>query len=44
MSLDPHPWAQQLGTLYYHAWQRLVRGVHDRYAPARHPTLATVSP
>ncbi len=44
MSLDLHPWAQQLGTLYDHAWHRLVRGVHDRHAPARHPTLATVSP
>ena len=44
MTLDPHPWAQQLGTLYDHGWQRLVRGVHDRHAPARHPTLATVSP
>lgn len=44
MSLDPHPWALELGTLYDHAWQRLVRGVHDRHAPAWHPTLATVSP
>jgi pyridoxine/pyridoxamine 5'-phosphate oxidase len=44
MTLDPHPWAQQLGTLYDHGWQRLIRGVHDRHAPARHPTLATVSP
>ncbi len=42
--LDPHPWARELGTLHDHAWQRLVRGVHDRHAPARHPTLATVSP
>ena len=30
--------------MYAHAWHRLVRGVHDRHAPARHPTLATVSP
>ncbi|MFP3387127.1 pyridoxamine 5'-phosphate oxidase family protein, partial [Tritonibacter sp. SIMBA_163] len=22
----------------------MIRGVHDRHAPARHPTLATVSP
>ncbi len=44
MSLDPHRWAWQLDTLHGHAWQRLVRGVHDRHAPARHPTLATVSP
>jgi pyridoxamine 5'-phosphate oxidase len=41
---DPHPWATSLPSLYDHAWQRLVRGVHDRRAPARHPTLATVSP
>ena len=44
MSLDPHPWARDLASLYDHAWQRLVCGVHDRHAPARHPTLATVSP
>ena len=44
MSLDPHPWAEQLDSLLAHAWQRLTRGVHDRHAPARHPTLATVSP
>ncbi len=44
MSLDLHSWSNELGTLYDHAWQRLVRGVHDRHAPARHPTLATVSP
>lgn len=44
MSVDPHPWAQTLETLYAQAWHRLVRGVHDRHAPARHPTLATVSP
>jgi pyridoxamine 5'-phosphate oxidase len=43
MTLDPHPWASELVTLHAHAWQRLVRGVHDRHAPARHPTLATVS-
>lgn len=44
MSLNLHPWARELGTLYEHAWQRLVRGVHDRHALARYPTLATVSP
>jgi pyridoxamine 5'-phosphate oxidase len=44
MSMHPHPWVQQLDTMYDHAWKRLVRGVHDRQAPARHPTLATVSP
>lgn len=41
---DPHPWAHDLNTLHDHAWQRLTRGVHDRHAPSRHPTLATVSP
>lgn len=41
---DPHPWAHELDTLLDHAWQRLTRGVHDRHAPSRHPTLATVSP
>ena len=44
MNADPHPWATELDTLYAHAWHRLIRGVHDRHAPARHPTLATVSP
>lgn len=43
MNADPHPWARELGTLYDHAWHRLIRGVQDRHAPARHPTLATVS-
>ena len=43
MTDDPHPWSNELGTLYGHAWHRLIRGVHDRHAPARHPTLATVS-
>ncbi len=42
--LDPHPWAHALDTLHDHAWQRLIRGVRDRHAPSRHPTLATVSP
>ena len=44
MNADPHPWAAELDSLYAHAWHRLIRGVHDRHAPARHPTLATVSP
>jgi len=42
MVLDPHPWARALDTLYAHSWTRLLRGVHDRRAPARHPTLATL--
>ena len=44
MKTDPHPWACDLSQLYAEVWARLTRGVHDRHAPARHPTLATVSP
>ncbi len=44
MSVDPHPWAGALDTLLQQVWQRLMRGAHDRHAPSRHPTLATVSP
>lgn len=44
MVTDPHPWAERLDTLLDQAWSRLLRGVHDRHAPARHPTLATHSP
>jgi pyridoxamine 5'-phosphate oxidase len=43
MTTDPHPWATELITLRAHIWTRLTRGVNDRHAPARHPTLATVS-
>lgn len=41
---DLHPWASDLDQLYAQVWLRLVRGVRDRRAPARHPTLATVTP
>lgn len=44
MKSDPHPWATDLSHLYAEVWLRLARGVHDRHAPARHPTLATVTP
>jgi pyridoxamine 5'-phosphate oxidase len=44
MKSDPHPWASDLAGLHSEVWLRLTRGVHDRHAPARHPTLATVSP
>lgn len=44
MKADPHPWACNLAQLYAEVWLRLTRGVVDRHAPARHPTLATVSP
>ena len=43
MNADPHPWACNLSQLYAEVWARLTRGVHDRHAPARHPTLATVT-
>ena len=41
---DPadHDWATSLPTLHGQAWKRLERGVADRRAPGRHPTLATV--
>jgi pyridoxamine 5'-phosphate oxidase len=41
-SRDIHPWAADLGQLYAQIWARLARGVHDRHAPARHVTLATL--
>ncbi len=44
MSADPHRWAQTLDELYGQLWAGLTRGVHDRHAAARHPTLATLSP
>lgn len=39
---ESHDWARALDTLHAEAWQRLARGVADRRAAARHPTLATV--
>ena len=42
MSRDPHPWAADLAALHTQIWTRLSRGVHDRHAAARHPTLATI--
>lgn len=44
MTLELHPWAADLADLHLQVWTRLVRGVRDRRAPSRHPTLATVSP
>lgn len=38
-----HPWAADLEPLLAQVWLRLVRGVGDRHAAARHPTLVTVS-
>ena len=37
-------WFATLEGLHAQVWQRLSRGVADRRAPARQPTLATVSP
>mgnify|MGYP006421795365 CR=1 FL=1 len=42
MTDELHEWARSLDTLQEQAWKRLGRGVADRRAPARHPTLATV--
>ncbi len=42
MSFDQHDWAEALDTLLDQTWKRLQRGVADRRAPGRHPTLATV--
>lgn len=44
MPRDPNLWASTLDTLLNQVWVRLSRGVHDRHAPARNITLATVSP
>ena len=44
MTPDLHPWAADLADLHAQVWTRLVRGVRDRRAPTRHPTLATVTP
>jgi hypothetical protein len=44
MTRDPYPWTSNLSELYAQVWTRLARGVADRRAPARHPTLTTVSP
>ena len=43
MNADRHNWACDLSQLYAEVWASLMRGVHDRHAPARHSTLATVS-
>lgn len=42
MTPDLHPWAADLADLHAQVWVRLVRGLRDRRAPTRHPTLATV--
>ncbi len=42
MAAQVHEWAQSLESLHAQAWKRLLRGVNDRRAAGRHPTLATV--
>lgn len=44
MTLPLHPWAADLYEIYAQVWSRLLRGVRDRRAPTRHPTMATVTP
>lgn len=44
MTTDPHAWACDLTQLHAQVWARLLQGVTHRNAPARHPTLATVTP
>ena len=43
VTYDTFAWAETLDGLHAQVWTRLTRGVHDRHAAARHPTLATVS-
>lgn len=43
MTPDPHPWASNLSEMHAQVWMRLLRGVRDRRAPTRHPTLATIT-
>lgn len=44
MTHDPYPWAKERPSLHEQVWSRLNRGVRDRRAPTRHPTLTTVTP
>lgn len=44
MTPSLHPWATDLSEIYIQVWTRLLRGVRDRRAPTRHPTMATVTP
>jgi hypothetical protein len=43
MSEEIHSWAEGLASFYDYAWDRILYGVNNRHAAARHPTLATVS-
>ncbi len=42
MSGEVHEWARSLETIREQGWKRLLRGVNDRRAAGRHPTLVTV--
>ncbi|MEX0430739.1 pyridoxamine 5'-phosphate oxidase family protein [Spiribacter insolitus] len=42
MNPESHNWATSLPGLHDQAWKRLGRGVADRRAAGRHPTLVTV--
>ncbi|KAF0280096.1 pyridoxamine 5'-phosphate oxidase [Spiribacter aquaticus] len=42
MTQERHDWAESLDGLLEQAWKRFGRGVADRRAAARHPTLATI--
>ena len=44
MTPSLHPWASDLSEIHAQVWARLLRGVRDRRAPTRHPTMATVTP
>lgn len=44
MATELHGWALELDGLRAQVWARLVRGVGDRHAAARHPVFATVAP
>lgn len=42
MTASAYDWSSTLKGFHDQAWKRLARGVADRRAAARHPTLATV--
>lgn len=44
MMASLHPWASDLSEIHAQVWARVLRGVHDRRAPTRNPTMATVTP
>lgn len=44
MTTELHGWASELDSLLAQVWARLVCGVGNRHASARHPVFATVAP